>query len=1501
MKFLKLYFSPENRTRKFEKRLQKAFVSNKEKDAIEIFSNGFLYLLRVQRCDLLSNFVTSHLNKIQDVSSMKNCIQSKDIKHSISTLELSKHDASALSICDYFGLKEEAIEILAKRGRADDLAMRLAKEQNLDKGILGIAIMHWEKHNGDINKSPTMTETVKNIGKFSLESLPDNPRVREIVGQIKEAAFLYEKENDFSNAARCYEQIGMYSQACTLYAGIKDNEGVYRMAEALGDLEKALEFVVKPDRKVKLLIRLEKFVEAHKYAAGLESPEEYFILIREKAKTRMGIKVKTHNFIEAMELADVAECEASEREEILLLGRRYFDQQLTTASSEEEIQNIYRARVKLEEKSGKYEEAGKIAEDVLKDLKLASLLYEKANLFNRAISATSEAIEEQKDEPTVKVRLAELHEKGGNLLKAAQLYEQSSIFDKAFILYEKLQNYQKAIDCYRRTSNPDTHLLAELYVKAEEFEKAVEIYLESDNFSDLEKAMTIAKQYNLTTHLKEITERIKKYLSGSEADLKKYFTKAKEQVASTYSPVLGIDFGTTNSVGAIFNKQSKETEIITVPGSANRDFVPSFFGVDENNHPIFGEKARLRSLTAPECVVARIKRTLGEGRSFTVGNKKYKSEEIAAKIIQKIKLNAETYLKSKIETRLREILQENNLRFPEEKLIEFINNQDDFIHVRDVVLTVPAYFNDNQKRATRDSAEISGLKVLRLLHEPTAAALAYGYRKSYSGKLAVVDLGGGTLDISILEVGEGIYDIQNISGDVKLGGSDVDAELLRYVISDIKKTQNIAISEKDHPIEVSRLRDGCENMKINLSSLGSYTMELTHFLNKPQYTFTLTKKELEKISKPFLFRIKETIEMAIKEFGDTIDHLLLVGNATKMPAVVDVVKSVIRARHLIDINPGSVVASGTALEGAILLGDLKKELLLDVVPYSLGISILKKDSKIGEEEMSRLIERNTTIPTSKSSEYTTTKDNQTGVNIRIYQGQSYEPGKNYFLGDFHLEGIMPAPAGTPKIEVKFDIGSDCILTVTAIDKGTNKQQSIRIEGAVTLSPNEKEGLRKFFTESENIYPLEKKIEMLKVDIDRLCKSFEKSIKAAEQGIQDFTELFHEKIEMNARFYKATTDQTRMIQNMFSQKDQILYTLQRYKDEASSTRKNLQQILSKHLDFSDKEVIAKLQERFNILSKFKESLILTNDSLEKETLHVVIEWIQILKAMDPDIDKMSPVRVANYHFVAGRFVKAKEIIEAMAAGPDGLSEEAFLLLLRCIVRMCLREEYRETHKKYGNIFRFVYPDFNRLDSFLTSVDNSVYMIQVQSQQGSFVGSGFSVASNLIATNRHVVEGATAQNITVVGKNKVFAVTGIEVDPVNDLAILKVDESLTPFRLGEFNFVAPGEQVLALGFPSPSSNVHCENIYISRGIVNSIRNTEFSPERVIFIDAKIGGGMSGGPLINDLGEVIGIVTLVRYKVKQSDEGAYAIEDQPVALPIHLVRNYLIKHKVAIDNKK
>lgn len=1485
------YFSPEQKAARLEKKLKKAIAAKNQQKVDSIFSNELILLLKEKKAKLLSNLIITYINEINNNTLLGNKITSVDLKNAVILLDESQYENAALKICDCFGFDNEAIKLLAKQGMANELTVLITKNEIIDKEFLQTAVIYWEKYNGDIRESPTLVDIIKKIADFSKESIPDNPRVKEIIGQFKEAAILYVKENDLVNAAKCYEKAEMYHEACKIYKYLRDNEGVSKAAECLKDYENALKYAVNPQRKVKLLITMERFSEAREFAAGLDSPDEYFNLIKSEAKRVTNVKIKSHDFTCAVESAYEAEFEPSEIEEILSLGRQYFDSKLASATSQDEIKSIYKDRVNLEEKGQHFEEAGKIAEEVLNDLELASLLYEKANLFNLAITAAS-GIDEQSGKNDTKIRLAELHEKGGNLLSAANLYKSAQMYDKAYSLYENLQHFSKAIECYLKTSNPSQDVLIHLYTSSGQFEKVIEIYLGSGTFSDLEKALSIAKINDFTSHIKVIQKRISKLFSGTEEDLIRLFTQARDEIISSYSPVFGIDFGTTNSVSAIFNNISKDVEII--PTSIGTDFEPSFFGVDENNRPIFGEAARLRSLTAPHSVIARVKRTLGYGRSFSINEKKYRSEEIVAKILQRIKFNAEEYLKSKIEARFYDLLQENNLKFPEESLTKFLSRQERH-HIKEAVLSVPAYFNNNQKRATRDSAEIAGLRIRRLLHEPTAAALAYGYQKQYSGKIMVLDLGGGTFDISILDVGGGVYDIKSIGGDTQLGGSDIDAELVQHVIKNIKLVHGIYINEKTHPIEIARLRDACEKMKIHLSSVNEYTMELRHFLNLPAYTFTMKRSELETLSKSILDRIKTTVEKTMNDYGSKIDHFLLVGNASKMPVVSYQAEKIIRAKQLKGIDHGTVVSTGTALEGAIISGNLTQTLLLDIVPHSLGIAVIKKNNNFDEKEINRLIDKNSIIPVKKSNVYSTKEDNQSNVHIEIFQGESLEPQKNFYLGDFILKGILPAPAGSPQIEVKFEIDVDCILTVTAVDKVTGNNHSIMIEGAVTLSPKEKDNIIKHFRDSENIFLLEKYLGNIKSQIEFIKTECEKTIQEAERTIKDFFELFHETVEVNPQLYKVNMDQTSAIQNMFIQKDQFVYGIPNYRDQFASIINNIKQTEMKHLDFSDKDIVTKLQNRYDILSNYKNALDNLIESIEINVINIVVNWIQILKSIEPSTEKMNTLEISNYHLTAGRPNEARKILEFTASSAEGLTKESFNLLLKCYVQLGLREEYRDLHKRIGNLFGINYPDFYRLNTFLDFTDDSVFMVKGISQHhGPFSGSGFCIAPNLIVTCRHVIEGAELSSIKIVGKNRTYSVDDLEFDQVNDLAILRISDNLKPFRLGEFNFVDPGEQVVAIGFPSPSSEVHSENIYISKGIVNSIRRIDISSERVIFIDAKIGSGMSGCPLVNDLGEVVGIITLIRYQIGHSKHGIFAVEDQPVALPIHLVRKFLLKYE-------
>ena len=468
MHLLEAWFSAEKKSARLEARLQRAILAGDRQKTVALFRQLFALLLKEERSRLLSNLVLAYGPQVEAVAPLATIVPSASLRQAVAMLEETRLDAAALAICAYGGFDTEAIELLAKRGRANDLAARISRDDVVDDELLETAVRSWERYHGDIRTSPTMGHVLTRIATFAPESLPANPRVKEIIGQFEEAAGLYFQAGNLLDAARCYEQAGQYRQAFYLYEQLGDREGASRAAESMGDLEEALRLAVNPERRFNLLLQTERFLEAREYAAGLEAPEAHFDLVKARAHERMEVKLHGHDFSGAMELADVAECSVAEREEILALGRQQFDRQLASATTEDEVRAIIHDRVKLEERAGHFEEAGRLAEEVLGDGQLASLLYEKANLFHKAIGTASGL-----------VRLAELHEKGGNRLRAAQLYESAGNYDKAFVLYEDLQNFTKALECYQKTADPRPSVLLRLYMGAGEFERAVEIHIDS--------------------------------------------------------------------------------------------------------------------------------------------------------------------------------------------------------------------------------------------------------------------------------------------------------------------------------------------------------------------------------------------------------------------------------------------------------------------------------------------------------------------------------------------------------------------------------------------------------------------------------------------------------------------------------------------------------------------------------------------------------------------------------------------------------------------------------------------------------------------------------------------------------------------------------------------------------------------------------------------------------------------------------------------------------------
>ncbi|MBD2844470.1 molecular chaperone DnaK [Paenibacillus sp. IB182496] len=481
------------------------------------------------------------------------------------------------------------------------------------------------------------------------------------------------------------------------------------------------------------------------------------------------------------------------------------------------------------------------------------------------------------------------------------------------------------------------------------------------------------------------------------------------------SKVIGIDLGTTNSCVAVM----EGGEAVVIPNPEGNRTTPSVVGFKKDGERIVGESAKRQAITNPDRTVISIKRHMGTNHTEKIDEKQYSPQEISAIILQKLKSDAEAYLGQT---------------------------------VTQAVITVPAYFNDSQRQATKDAGKIAGLEVLRIVNEPTAAALAYGLEKAEDQKILVYDLGGGTFDVSILELGDGFFEVKATSGDNKLGGDDFDQVIIDHLVAEFKKEHGIDLSKDKAAVQ--RLKDAAEKAKKELSGVMSTTISLPFITMSdgvPQHLeMNLTRAKFEELSAGLVERTLGPTRQAMKDSGlstSEIDKIVLVGGSTRIPAVQEAIKKLTGKDPHKGVNPDEVVALGAAVQAGVLTGDVKDVVLLDVTPLSLGI-------ETAGGVFTKMIERNTTIPTSKSQVYSTYADNQTSVEIHVLQGEREMAAGNKTLGRFMLGDIPPAPRGVPQIEVTFDIDANGIVNVSALDKGTGKSQKITITSSSGLSDEE---------------------------------------------------------------------------------------------------------------------------------------------------------------------------------------------------------------------------------------------------------------------------------------------------------------------------------------------------------------------------------------------------------------------------------------------------------------
>lgn len=1273
-------------------------------------------------------------------------------------------------------------------------------------------------------------------------------------GDYASALEHFQAAGNRERASDCYQKLGELKLAIQCRPAIK--------SEWIRDIRNALENQVRP------LMAQQEFLSA---ICLLKSVEDGW-----REKQQINEADRTHNLLS----------------EAVRTARSAFNAELET-HEEKASPELFKRWSQLEEAAGYYLEAGIYAEKA-QDHFTAALLFEKAGAFGQALVALDSAPSDTADSK----KKAQLLEQGGDFFMAAMLYERLGEIDQAIALYEQAGEFWRAAQLRQQQLGNEYILFDDrflnLLIKAGRVEDLAELYAAQASTTEQHSE----QRARLWRRIKTLADQGfigQKWLDRAATELpniealerrrfddraKAWVRAASQEVLSQYIDAIGLDLGTSNSVVCLYHKQNREAEVVE---PRRRRQIPSVFAIDQAGRELVGVPIAELLSKSPRAIITKAKREMGTNRKFRVGGQDYRAEEIAARIIRYAHQVAQDHLQNKIAEAVSTLATRQMGEAPPTDWINELLKQDPpVIPLNNIVITVPAYFNEAQKQATKTAGMLADINLLRLIHEPTAACLAQRLREDNIETILVADLGAGTFDLSIIEAGEGVFEVHEIEGDNALGSADLD-EILYTHFSDVVKAETGQELPRNSQA-ATRLRQACEELKIELSSQSEWTIDLPYLVDNHTLQLALTRDKLEHLASPWLKRIRETCE----KVKHKPDRILLVGGGGLMPAVRHSIQDVFHLMPNFAYDPLTVVARGAAFQAAILLKDIQETVLIDVVPFSLGI---KCQLESGDFKFDRVIPKHTTIPTDKTRRYTTIEDNQTSVRIEIFQGESTVPTENFKIGEFILQDILMAEAGVPQIDVTFDIDPNCLLTVTARDASTGNEQSITIADSHLLTPAQTKSLHTRFQDSQRLQEKLATLETLTQTLQDILSTVETAdLVGLSQRCQNRIQAY----ESHRERYSPTSTDNDTLFEIYRDRSQVADKIRLALDQWATLTRSIHRWLDRYrsTDWRASEIETQVQQLFDEGDRLRQRAQDARvDVTELATQYQ--KWLSVLDNLPINLDG-SPEELAQHFLNIQRYAEAQTQFQRLSPPFNSSQIE---LGLEILARVRQREAYTELLCQHADTLGVHNPDFDNLNLAVRNFATSMVWIQVATGGWSASGSGFAIDSHLIATNKHVLMNdvtgncVAPQDIRVVTHAGVTKILSIHVPSWgdDDVALLRLKSescSLNPLRLGFSELVEVGESIMTVGFPAPERGGFEENLYCNTGLVNRVRPSPRCSERVLEVSIPLQGGISGAPILNRLGEVIGVLTFYIERNREGISGRPRSEQSFYAIPVELL---------------